>query len=82
VTKKHFATLTPGLDPTQWQQTQVVKFYPIIETLTVVTMIFVTLRIRIHRKTFTPVTVASVTADVEKQNLARQAKLYNFFLHH
>jgi hypothetical protein len=62
--------LTPGKEPIPWQQKIMVTFYPIVEIASVITLILVTLKIRIHRKKFTPVSAALVTADVEKQNLA------------
>jgi hypothetical protein len=70
--------LTPGKDPIPWQQKIMVTFYPVVEIATVITLILVTLKIRIHRKKFTPVTAASVTADVEKQNLSRHQSYITF----
>ena len=67
---EYFVTLTPGKDPIPWELKTMVTFYPIVEIASVITLILVTLKIRIHRKKFTPVSVALVTADVEKQNLA------------
>jgi hypothetical protein len=62
--------LTPGKDPIPWEQKTMVTFYPVVEIASVITLILVTLKIRNHRKKFTPVSAALVTADVEKQNLA------------